>query len=464
MTVSTREQLLALVDQLECKAEHKGFMGALDLLADMIRDLRAFEDEEFTKGVSQPAGMGAETPGGVAGNGAEMKPAVGSGKPGEPGVSCETTAKSTAANPVGATSLRTQEIAIWRAIPSLITDGFPVSHATISRRAGVRIAGIGAYLRILETAGLIRMDGYGRGRRYAVLQQPPEDATTEDEDPAPVAAHPPTRNQSRFPSNHSDAPEQVMGLAEDHRAVVQGRSLFPSTVVAPGDSPRILVSGKEQRKLGDRVTKGPWAGMRIYALSLEERATCPKTCHHWLSCYGNGMPRARRHAHGPQLEELLGDEIKLLNRQHPGGFVVRAHVLGDFYSVGYVEAWELWLDAFPALHVFGTTAWPRDSDIGGRLNKLTSRSWDRFAIRFSAAEPSAQGATTIWREPEAPRVPEGIVCPAETGRTANCGTCGLCWAPNARKQTIVFVAHGRKTGPRKKLTRALPDEGKGEAA
>lgn len=248
----------------------------------------------------------------------------------------------------------------------------------------------------------------------------------------------------RFTEHKELTPEKVGGLPSDHSAITEARTLFPSTVVSPQDSPRLLVSGQHSRKLGSHVTKGPWADFPIYQLTLEERATCPKTCAHWTSCYGNGMPQSRRHAHGDDLIYFLRGELTDLQDDHPEGFVVRLHVLGDFYSVDYVAAWFGFIKLFPALHIFGYTAWPRSSEIGAAVKRITDKHWDRFAIRFSDAEPKPQGATTIWRQPEADNVPEGIVCPAQTGKTDCCGTCGLCWSEPMREKTIVFVAHGPK--------------------
>ena len=77
---------------------------------------------------------------------------------------------------------------------------------------------------------------------------------------------------------------------------------------------------------------------------------------------------------------------------------------------------------------------------------MNERFPDRCFIRFSGpaeAEP-AMGATTIWRMPEAPVVPEGQVCPPQIGRSGCCGTCTLCFAPAMRGKRIVFVGHGIK--------------------
>lgn len=264
----------------------------------------------------------------------------------------------------------------------------------------------------------------------------------------------------RFTDHAPMEPERVQGLKDDHAAVMNARTLFPSTVVDPADSPALLVSGANSRKLGDRVTKGPWSGFPIYQLSLEERATCPRSCHIWNACYGNGMQLARRHRNTPDLIPYLKAELTDLQDEFPGGFVVRLHVLGDFYSIEYVNAWRGFLDDFPALHVFGYTAWEKTSNIGSAIEGITRYLWDRFAIRFSSADPQPQGATTIWRMPEDDIVWEGIVCPAQTDKTDCCGTCGLCWAVSAKDKTIAFIAHGPKSGPMRQLTPAELMRGK----
>ncbi|MDE2469723.1 MAG: hypothetical protein KGL35_13545 [Bradyrhizobium sp.] len=217
--------------------------------------------------------------------------------------------------------------------------------------------------------------------------------------------------------------------------MTDGRTLFRKSVVSAADSPRLLIPGENQRKLGSHVVKGPWKGMPIYALTLEERATCPKSCHHWRSCYGNNMPFARRHELGPDLEEGIVREVRALAAKHPGGFVVRLHVLGDFYSPTYARVWEQMLWAHAALHIFGYTGRPRDSVIGQAISAMNRESGGRCVIRFSTPDGGPMTATTIERP--------GIVCPVQTGRTDCCGTCGLCWSPAMRDKAIIFLDHGR---------------------
>lgn len=216
-------------------------------------------------------------------------------------------------------------------------------------------------------------------------------------------------------------------LAADHKAVVGAVSLFHSQVREPDDV-IILKSGEHQRKIGSHVTKGKWRGMPIFTLTLEERATCPSSCQHWRDCYGNNMHWSKRLKHGPLLEETLDREICELAREHPAGFVVRLHILGDFYSPQYVGLWGLFLDRHPNLHIFGYTAYERDSDIGKAMQILRNSFPERWWVRWSHRDKETPLSTGD----------SGIVCPAQTGATDCCGTCGLCWTVN---KPIKFLIH-----------------------
>lgn len=247
---------------------------------------------------------------------------------------------------------------------------------------------------------------------------------------------------TRFRSIAPD-PDSVRPIALDSPAVIERRTIYPGTVVSAQDSPRLLVSGQNSRKLGKTITKGAWRGFPIYQLTLEERATCPRSCFHWLSCFGGGMHLARRHSHHGRFLEILEVELRELQREHRGGFAVRLHVLGDFFSTDYVAAWRRFLAEIPALHIFGFTAWQPETEIGAAVRRLADQHWDRFAIRTSDALTGPR-SLTIWRKPEANVVVEGIVCPAEVREGKTCGNCTLCWA--APTKAVVFVAHGPKRG------------------
>lgn len=231
-------------------------------------------------------------------------------------------------------------------------------------------------------------------------------------------------------------------LAPDHPAIVERRPLFPGTVVGAGDSPRLLVSGENQRKLGAKVMKGRWKGMPIYALTLPERETCPKSCQQWLTCYGNNMPFARRHRLDDAMMDRLRIELDLLAKRHPSGFVVRVHVLGDFgapenepLALCYVDLWTRALRDTPQLRVFGFTAHDPDEEIGSAILGMNLEFPDRCRIRFSGTvDDEGFGSIVIPSRADS----KHILCPVQTDKTDCCGTCGLCWTT---PRTIEFERH-----------------------
>lgn len=218
-----------------------------------------------------------------------------------------------------------------------------------------------------------------------------------------------------------------------------GRTIFSSRVFDPDEVRRVLKDGHQSRKIGKTVMKGPRRGWPIFTLTLEERATCPRTCEAWAFCYGNNMQAAERIVAGPALEAALWTELLALQFAHPGGFMVRLHVLGDFYSVDYVRFWTRALEAFPALHVFGFTARLPGTEIGDAIWALTEADWRRVAIRFSGLY-SPEKASVLQGDSSVSGVSSSgaIPCPAQTDATDCCATCALCWQS---KRSIAFARH-----------------------
>lgn len=254
----------------------------------------------------------------------------------------------------------------------------------------------------------------------------------------------------RLPSHDVD-PSKARALRPDHPALEAARTIFPHSVKHPDSGEPLLVSGHNNRKLGARVMRGSHAGMPIFQLSLEERDTCPRSCHLWAACYGNSMHLARRiSTKDPDrffiaLDHALGK----LQRAHPTGFMLRLHTLGDFFSRQYVDAWRGWLVDFPALHAFGYTRFLPDApddveaEIGSEIEAIAMRNWDRFAIRQSRTDRQAF-STIVLDEPD----PSIVMCPAQTHESECCATCGLCWAKAMQPKPIGFLRHGMKArGP-----------------
>ena len=247
----------------------------------------------------------------------------------------------------------------------------------------------------------------------------------------------------RFTDHNPPDPATAQRLSWAHPAMQEMTTRYPATVRDPRAGEPVLKSGHNSRKLGAVVQKGALAGAPIYALTLVERETCPSDCGLLSVCYGNRMHWARRWRAGPDLEAALDWDLALLARQHPGGFLVRLHVLGDFYSAEYVARWEGWLDRHPNLHVFGFTHRTPPDPIGEKISAMRDVLWPRFAIRFSG-RAGPRNAITIDYLPHAAHLGAAVVCAEQwhalegRGEERCCATCAFCWSSD---QTVAFVEH-----------------------
>lgn len=231
----------------------------------------------------------------------------------------------------------------------------------------------------------------------------------------------------------------IMALHHRTMPATTQRTRYPSTVHKASTLPRLLVSGEGNKKLGKVVKKGKLKGYHIYSLTLEERVTCPSSCHHWTTCYGNNMPFARRvdHTDPSFLERLEAEIATLLAVRGRRGVLVRLHVLGDFFSTDYVDFWRQMLDKHPNLAVWGYTArhWFTDP-IGVDIDALNVLYRGRWYVRFSNTELECNGTVPIQTPDQCP--PEAFICPEQTGRVKSCATCGACWST---PKNVAFLEH-----------------------
>lgn len=225
----------------------------------------------------------------------------------------------------------------------------------------------------------------------------------------------------------------------EHPAVIAGRSIFSNKgVKSPDDVANVFVSGHANVKIGRDVRKGKlFRGYWIYTLTLEERATCPRTCHHWATCYGNNMPFAKRLKHSQRLERRIERDVaQLLNVKGREGILIRLHALGDFYSERYVALWDALLKLHPRLAVYGYTARRPGDPIGDAIAKVKAIHGPRFAIRYSDGGEDEDCTVSIMSADDCP--PSAFVCPEQSGKTRCCATCGLCWNTD---KNVAFVEH-----------------------
>jgi len=230
-------------------------------------------------------------------------------------------------------------------------------------------------------------------------------------------------------------------------AILENRTMFQKNVISVANyNGNILKPAQNNTKVGKGkgiITKGPWKNFPLFTLTLEERKTCPKECHHYNDCFGNNMFRAHRYANDVHLIPRLRDEIASLDALYKS-FVVRLHILGDFYSVEYVQFWHQMLEKHSGLHIYGYTA--RNSGLIGKEILKSLIPHERVCIRFSVDSNIIRGLDSNIFTPDLLAVDESVsnipllICPEQTEQTESCLTCGLCFNKNFSK-AVKFLSH-----------------------
>lgn len=317
--------------------------------------------------------------------------------------------------------------------------------AVAARRARVRdLHGAGKTVReIVDALGIadqiVRLDhttmGLKVNRAKPSSKSPGGKTATEKREERHTRAAAKLRDRRRFKTT-----PVPMGKVSKLAPADATGTIFPTRVFDPSDE-AVLVDGCSNAKIGGDVLKGRLKGARILTLTLEERATCPRSCAMWQGCYGNGMPHPRRWRHGPDLERKIRTEIEAACAAN-AQVLVRLHVLGDFYSMDYLALWVGLVDDFDNLNLFGFTAWGPDTEIGAGIKRVRDVYGTRFAIRHSGIA-GRWGSFTIDGATEKRRLGDAIICPeqieAMSGRQGrHCGNCALCWHSDA---CIVFHEH-----------------------
>ena len=167
-------------------------------------------------------------------------------------------------------------------------------------------------------------------------------------------------------------------------------TMYPKARRDVADVGNVIKLSKNKKLSDDRlpqVKKGKFKGYVIHTLTLEERATCPRTCFHWDDCYGNNMAFAHRIQHGPELENKIRIEIDKLCNTYKG-VMIRLHVLGDFYSVEYVNLWLELLLVYDNLAIWGYTGHQPNSLIGRAINKGRTFTSARFNANSGSVIPA----------------------------------------------------------------------------
>ncbi len=204
---------------------------------------------------------------------------------------------------------------------------------------------------------------------------------------------------------------------------------FPDRVFQADGEELVLKDGCNNSKVGGDVLVGWLKGAYIATLTLEERATCPRSCLMWRGCYGNSMHFARRWAPGPELEAQIRDEVALACDKNDK-VLLRLHILGDFYSVEYLQMWADLLDEHDNLFIFGFTAHLPDTQLGRGIAWLRQQAPRRFMVRTSG-QTGTWGSFTLPFPTDKKKIGDAIVCPEQLDamsggkRGVHCGNCAV---------------------------------------
>ena len=227
-------------------------------------------------------------------------------------------------------------------------------------------------------------------------------------------------------------------LHPTHSAIVNGHTMYKKNLYDATDYKHDVIKKSTNVKLGKKILKGIWKDHPMYTVTLEARATCTDECEHYLDCYDNNMPFAHRFKANQALIDKMAIELDKLDKKHPLGYVVRLHILGDFYSVAYVKWWKKQLQTRPNLKIYGysrnhvSSKYAKVRSIAKEIVKVRLQFADRFKIRFSNLPSDTLSANSEHVSTQ------GFTCPQQTGKTASCGTCGLCWTST---KPVIFLDH-----------------------
>ena len=224
----------------------------------------------------------------------------------------------------------------------------------------------------------------------------------------------------------------MTSLSPTHQAIVNSQTMYRKNLHDAGNYKYAVIKASTNIKLGNKVTKGHLKGARIFTLTLEERATCDSECEHWLDCYGNNMPFGHRFkANDALMVSIERDLNKLDAKGKP--YLVRLHILGDFFSVEYILFWRRQLAKREYLNVYGYTRNHPTKALGYALKLVRKQYGKRFAVRFSnyPDDPFSAQSENVSTD--------GIGCPHQLRLAKNCGACALCWT--MLDKPIIFYDH-----------------------
>ena len=179
------------------------------------------------------------------------------------------------------------------------------------------------------------------------------------------------------------------------------------------------------------ISRGNLKTGTLPSFSLPVITTCPgKTPFCDRYCYGlKGWFRLEQiqRVNDRRLDATLKDDfvdiiVHEIHKSRAPAF--RLHVIGDFYSVAYVEKWIEIANSLPKVVFFGSTRSWRCEFLSEALKRF--RDLANVYIKASVdltdtLDPFSCG-WRVWSVEG-----EGIPCPHDLGLVENCAVCGRCW-------------------------------------
>ncbi len=220
------------------------------------------------------------------------------------------------------------------------------------------------------------------------------------------------------------------------------RSRYAYRVVTASAQHLPLRPASGNKKMGaDVIQKGPWKGIRLFYVALEEGVTCFSGCmwkRHGLC--GASNYAGYRFRVNKQLFKWIERQIRQLLKKYPHGIVVRLHVSGDFPSAEYVRFWARMLRKHSGLRLWGHTH-HRGAMLRLIDEQLNQAYANRALIRSSDSYALPYAAVTVYPLGRVGEM-DGLVCPGALARSpggpivkrphdaplGNCATCAACWS------------------------------------
>jgi hypothetical protein len=192
----------------------------------------------------------------------------------------------------------------------------------------------------------------------------------------------------------------------------------------------LLTPGNSKLKKSPKNAVGKVRNRHIPVFNYNQVAfkTCPGSTS-WCEshCYADkGFYPLLRERHNEvariaHTTDRIIEEVEALKT----GAWVRVHTSGDFDTVPYIEKWIVAARLRPDVKFWAYTRSWRIPELRRALNVL--RKVKNFQL-FASTDPTTEAPPKNWRVAwiDGDKRAQGLVCPEQTGKMADCVSCGFC--------------------------------------